>query len=84
MIQLSAIETLSCVDNTKFINSRCNDEFKWILIDILVIKWLKKKRKNVIVRIIYIYDFKDYKILAKKRSSYFSKVESSTKKRKNK
>ena len=47
-------------------------------------KWLKKKRKNVAMKIIHTYDFKDYKTSIKERSSYFSKVKSSTKKRKNK
>ena len=80
---MNAIKTLSCVDNTKFINNRCSDEFKWKSIDILAIKWLKKK-KNVVMRIIYTYDFKDYKILIKESFFFFSKVESLTKKRKNK
>ena len=36
------------------------------------------------MRIIHIYNFKNYKILTKERFSYFSKIKSSTKKRKNK
>ena len=36
------------------------------------------------MRIIYTYNFKDYKISIKERFSFFSKVEPLTKKRKNK
>ena len=47
-------------------------------------KMIEEKKKNVVVRIIHIYNFKDHKILIKERSFYFSKVKPSTKKRKNK
>ena len=36
------------------------------------------------MKIIHTYNFKDYKISTKERSSYFSKIKPSTKKRKNK
>ena len=41
-----------------------------------------EEKKNVIVRIIYTYNFKNYKTLIKERSSFFSKIKPLIKKRK--
>ena len=42
------------------------------------------EKKNVAVKIIYTYNFKNYKILTKESFSSFSKIKPLTKKRKNK
>ena len=47
-------------------------------------KMIEKIEKNVVVRIIYTYNFKNYKILIKESFFFFSKVKPLTKKCKNK